>query len=61
MSQDDRIQIYEAIGYIISSMPMDQAATSLRSFAFEILAKVHAISATRSPASKDELRQIAGQ
>jgi transportin-3 len=41
LSQDDRAQVYEAIAYVISAMPMDRAAESLRTFAADILSQAH--------------------
>lgn len=62
LAQPDRLQIYEAIAYIISSMPVDRAATSLRTFAFELLEKIHVFNSTSGPSvTKDEIRSVEGQ
>ncbi|KAJ6575016.1 armadillo-type protein [Mycena capillaripes] len=54
--QDDRRQVYEAIAYVISAMPMVQAAESLRTFSVDILAQIHAV--TNKPAiTKEELQE----
>ncbi|GBE77835.1 ARM repeat-containing protein [Sparassis latifolia] len=59
LAQDDKIQVYEAIAYVISAMPMEQAAQSLRAFSLDILAQVHAIARKPTLASKDELQAVA--
>jgi transportin-3 len=61
LNQVDRLQIYEAIAHIISSMPMELAASSLRTFSFELLEKIHTIMAKSSPVSKDDLTAIESQ
>ena len=38
--QEDKLSIYEAIGWIISSMSMDLAATALRKFVIDIFANI---------------------
>lgn len=38
--QEDKLSIYEAIGWIISSMPMDLAATALRKFVIDIFTNI---------------------
>ncbi|KAI0814905.1 ARM repeat-containing protein [Irpex lacteus] len=54
--QDDKIQVFEAIAFVISAMPMEQAATSLREFALDILQVVHATANKPTAATKDELK-----
>jgi transportin-3 len=44
LAQEERSQVYEAIAHVISAMGMDQAAQSLRTFAMDILAAIHAAS-----------------
>lgn len=58
LAQDDKVQVYEAIAYVISAMPMEQAAQSLRTFSLDILGRVHALAIKTTPASKDELVNI---
>lgn len=60
LAQDDKVQVYEAIAYVISAMPMEQAANSLRQFALDILAVVHNITSKPSAATKEELKTAAG-
>lgn len=60
LAQDDKVQVYEAIAYVISAMPMEQAASSLRQFALDILAIVHATTSKGTPATKEELKSAAG-
>ena len=58
--QEDRRKIYEAVGHVITAMPMEQAAQSLKTFSIEILAKIHV--ATRSVApTKQELQDVSGE
>ncbi|KAF9455127.1 ARM repeat-containing protein [Macrolepiota fuliginosa MF-IS2] len=54
--QDDRRQVYEAIAHVISAMPMERAAESLRTFALDILALVHGVTTKPNP-TKEELEQ----
>jgi transportin-3 len=56
--QDDRRQVYEAIAYVISAMPMERAAESLRTFALDILALVHSTASQPTLATKQELQDI---
>ncbi|PCH33868.1 ARM repeat-containing protein [Wolfiporia cocos MD-104 SS10] len=58
LAQDDKIQVYEAIAYVISAMPMEQAAQSLRTFSLDILAQVHAIATKPTVATKEELHAV---
>ena len=60
LQQDDRIQIYEAIAYVISSLPMDEAAQALSQFALEIIARVHFKAQLPTP-SKEQIQQTAGK
>ena len=59
--QDDKVQVYEAIAFVISAMPMEQAARSLREFSLDILQVVHAIANKPTPATKDELKTASGK
>ncbi|KAH9487030.1 hypothetical protein JR316_0001096 [Psilocybe cubensis] len=56
--QDDRRQVYEAIAYVISAMPMNRAAESLKTFALDILAQVHAVSTKTIPPTKAEIDEV---
>ncbi|KAI9060580.1 ARM repeat-containing protein [Trametes sanguinea] len=56
--QDDKVQVYEAIAYVISAMPMEQAAQSLRTFSLDILEHVHALTAKTTTPTKEELINI---
>lgn len=58
--QDDMVQIYEAMAHVLTSMPMEECAQWLKTFALEILQDVHAVAVKPSMANKDELRRIAG-
>ncbi|PPQ73527.1 hypothetical protein CVT26_010338 [Gymnopilus dilepis] len=56
--QDDRRQVYEAIAYVISAMPMNRAAESLKMFSLDILAQVHAIATKPTPPTKAEAEEV---
>jgi transportin-3 len=56
--QDDKVVVYEAIAHVISAMPMDQAAQSLKTFASTILAGVLTSASKPGPATKQELQQV---
>ncbi|KAJ7634215.1 armadillo-type protein [Mycena polygramma] len=56
--QDDRRQVYEAIAYVISAMPMMQAAESLRTFSVDILAQIHTATSKPTALTKEELQDV---
>ncbi|KAG6332079.1 hypothetical protein ID866_7007, partial [Astraeus odoratus] len=56
--QEDRLQVYEAIAYVISAMPMEKAAESLKTFSLDILSQIHAITGKTTPVTKQELKDI---
>ncbi|KAF9076184.1 armadillo-type protein [Rhodocollybia butyracea] len=56
--QDDRRQIYEAIAHVISAMPMEKAAESLKSFSLDILTLIHSIASKPDLATKEELKAV---
>jgi transportin-3 len=58
--QDDRRQVYEAIAFVISAMPMDQAAQSLRTFSLDILNQVHKLTNHRGTPTKAEMEEVGG-
>lgn len=58
LSHDERRQVYEAIAHVISAMPMERAAESLRTFALDILGQVHALAVRPVPATKEDLDEI---
>jgi transportin-3 len=58
--QEDKVVVYEAIAHVVSAMPMDQAAQSLKTFASSILAAVFALASKTSPATKQELQEVGG-
>lgn len=59
--QEDKLLVYEAVAHVISAMPMEQAAQSLRTFSLDILAKVHAVATKPTIVTKQELQDVAGQ
>ncbi|THH11118.1 hypothetical protein EW145_g861 [Phellinidium pouzarii] len=56
--QDDRRRIYEAVAHVISAMPMDQAAQSLKTFSVDILGKIHAVVMKGTVPTKQELQDV---
>ncbi|KAF8168205.1 armadillo-type protein [Crassisporium funariophilum] len=56
--QHDRRQVYEAIAYVISAMPMNRAAESLKTFSLDILAQVHTLSIKATPPTKEEIDEV---
>ncbi|KIP12509.1 hypothetical protein PHLGIDRAFT_97884 [Phlebiopsis gigantea 11061_1 CR5-6] len=56
VAQEDKVTMYEAIAFVISAMPMEQAAQSLREFSLDILAVVHSAAAKPTLATKAELK-----
>ncbi|KAI6047713.1 armadillo-type protein [Pisolithus marmoratus] len=58
LAQDDRLQVYEAIAYVISAMPMEKAAESLKTFSLDILSQIHTAAGQVTPLSKQELKDI---
>ncbi|KAL4241751.1 Armadillo-like helical [Abortiporus biennis] len=59
LSQDDKIQVYEAIAYVITAMPMEKAGQSMRTFALDLLAEVHALLVKPTPATEQDLKKVA--
>ncbi|KAI9512824.1 ARM repeat-containing protein [Russula earlei] len=56
--QEDKVVVYEAIAHVISAMPMDQAALSLKTFASSILAAMFTIANKPNAATKQELQEV---
>lgn len=56
--QDDRRQVYEAIAHVISAMPMERAGETLKTFAIDIVSKIHAVANKTEPAAKEELQEV---
>lgn len=55
--QEDRRQVYEAIGNVISAMRMEAAAESLRTFSLDILEQLHVVSTQATPPTKAQLQE----
>lgn len=60
VAQEDKATMYEAIAFVISAMPMDQAAQTLREFSLDILALVHAAASKPTMAIGQELKAAIG-
>jgi transportin-3 len=61
LSQDDRRQVYEAIAHVISAMPMEQAANSLRTFSLDILSQLHAFTNRQTIPTNEELLAVSSE
>jgi transportin-3 len=61
LAQEDRKQVYEAVAHVISAMPMERAALSLKTFAADLLALVHALALKQQPASAQEITDVCGE
>ena len=60
VAQEDKVTMYEAIAFVISAMPMEQAAQTLREFSLDILALVHAAASKPAVATAQELKAAIG-
>ncbi|KAH7104256.1 ARM repeat-containing protein [Auriculariales sp. MPI-PUGE-AT-0066] len=58
LAQEDLTQIYEAIGHVLVTLPMEDCARWVKTFALEVLQDVHAIAIRAIPAIKTELSAI---
>lgn len=59
--QDDRRQVYEAIAFVISAMPMNQSAESLKTFCVDILAQVHSFATRTTVPTAAEIQALGGE
>jgi transportin-3 len=58
LMQEDKVAIYEAVAWVISSMPMEESAATLRKFAIEILSTIAAIVSQPTPPTSEEIKII---
>ncbi|KAH9982567.1 ARM repeat-containing protein [Lactifluus volemus] len=58
LAQEDKVVVYEAIAHVISAMPMDQAAQSLKTFSSNTLAAVFTTASKPGVATKQELQDV---
>lgn len=58
LEHEDVIQVTEAIAFVLSFMPVGDAASALRTFAMPLIQSIHNITSKSSEASKDELTLI---
>ena len=61
VAQEDKVTMYEAIAFVMSAMPMEQASQTLREFSLDILAVVHAAATKPTPATKEEIKVAVGR
>lgn len=43
LMQEDKLAIYEAVGWIIASLPMELAAETLRKYTFDIFTTIQSV------------------
>lgn len=60
LDQADMVEVSEAIGYVISSMPPQEAAQALQQFTQPLIQRVQTVASTQNP-GKDELMKAAGE
>lgn len=60
LEQADMVEVSEAIGYVISSMPAEEGAQALQQFSQELLQRVQAVTVEENP-GKDGLMRAAGK
>ena len=61
LDQQDLVEVYEAIGYVIGGMDSAQSANVLRQFVEPLLGKVQEVIQAPAPAQKAELQVVAGE
>jgi transportin-3 len=59
--QDDMCQICEAVAYVVSSQPLQEAAEWLKTLSSDILSKVHTVVAKPGQVTKDDLQNICSE
>lgn len=60
LMQEDKVAIYEAVAWVISSMPMEESAATLRKFSIEILSTIATVVSQPTPPSSEENKIIQG-
>lgn len=60
LDQADMVEVSEAIGYVISSMPVEEGAQALQQFTQPLIQRVQAVSSTQDP-GKEVLMKLAGE
>ena len=60
LDQADMVEVCEAIGYVISIMPSEEAAPALRQFCEPLIARVQAVASSETEAHKPDLQRVAG-
>jgi transportin-3 len=61
LDQPDMVEVCEAIGYIISSMPAAQAAQALQQFCEPLIQRVQAVASTPGVVAKTDVQKAAGE
>lgn len=59
LDQADMVEVCEAIGYVISSLPSEEAAKALQQFCEPLIARVQAVASSQAEAPKPELQKVA--
>jgi len=61
LDQSDMVEVCEAIGYVITSMPADAAALALQQFCEPLVQRVQAIASVAGEVQKPDLQKAAGE
>jgi hypothetical protein len=61
LGREDILEVCEAIGYVIASMPAADAAPALQSFCEPLIQIAQAVADSPSEASKPDLQKVAGE
>ena len=59
LDQADMVEVCEAIGYIISSMPAETASQALQQFSEPLIQRVQAVAGSSTEAPKPEMQKVA--
>jgi transportin-3 len=60
LDQSDMVEVCEAIGYVISSMPAEEAAQALRQFCEPLIQRVQVVASAPGELAKPDLQKAAG-
>ena len=61
LDQEDMVEVCEAMGYVISSMPADAAAQALQQFCEPLIQRVQAVASEAGEVQKPDLQKAAGE
>jgi transportin-3 len=61
LSQQDRVDVCEAIGYVISGMPPDEAAPALQQFCEPAIQKIQEVATAGEQGTKQQIQDVCGE